>query len=437
MRMTVGFAGLALAGLAVLVPPPVHCAEIVGYYPGWKSAGFAPSAANIDARKLTVLMYAFLDTCRDGRHGNPDPATGGLAPCQDAAGAPAHPADGTLVLADAVKDGANLRALVALKQANPKLRVLLSVGGWNWSNQFSNLAAEPAARAAFVASTLALLRRFELDGVDIDWEYPGAVGVACTVGQVCERAADKQNYVTLARELRAAFDAAGRADGKRYLITIAAGANASFVADGPQGSAWIKALAASLDWINIMSYDFHMPWEKNSGHLAALDADPADPLKDGGLYGMASVRRYLAAGVAPQQLVLGLPFYGYGWKGCAPGAAGDGQYQVCAGAADGGNDGASSYSFGHLLQRGLLLADGQGRYTVGGKGYVRHWNAKAQAPYLHHAGSGNWISYEDEASLRAKAAYIRSAGLRGAMFWELSADGGQTLGGALAEALAR
>jgi chitinase len=105
---------------------------------------------------------------------------------------------------------------------------------------------------------------------------------------------------------------------------------------------------SSGDWYgpNISSGGRNMPWEKNSVHLAALDADPADPLRDDGLHGSASVRRYLAAG---------------------------------------GNDGGSSYSFGHLLQQGLLLADGRGRYTVAGKGYVRHWNAKAQVPYLHHA----------------------------------------------------
>ena len=428
----------ALAGAQAAGPGPgvtPGTPEIVGYYPGWKSAGFAATAANVDAGKLTMALYAFLDVCWGGRHGNPEPSVNDVAPCQDAAG-DATSADGALVLRDAAMDGANLRALVALKRKHPRFKVVASVGGWNWSNRFSDLADAPAARASFVASSVRLMRRFGLDGVDIDWEYPGEAGVPCVAGAVCARPADKQNFILLARELRAAFDAAGKADRKHYGITIAAGGNANYVSGSSGGDAggadgpWIAELARSLDWINIMAYDFHMPWERHSGHHAALAADARDPAAASAFHASGAVRRYLAAGVAAHQLVLGVPFYGYGWKGCAPGPDGDGQYQACDGGVTDGIGGGNSYGFGDLLKQGKLTPA-----FDGGNGYRRYWNAAAGAPYLYHPADGIWISYEDPASLRDKARYIKAQGLRGAMFWELSADGGQRLLRALSAAL--
>ena len=401
---------------AVLAALPAAASEVVGYYPGWKSDVFPVTAANVDAGKLTMALYAFLDVCWDGKHGNPEPSVNYVAPCQDAAGDPVS-ANGALVFRDARSDGDNLRKLVALKKGHPAFKVVVSVGGWDWSNRLSNVADSVPARANFVASSVKLMRRFGLDGVDIDWEYPTEAGVPCVEGAVCARPMDKQNFIKLARELRIGFDTAGRKDRKHYSITIAAGGNANYV-NNAGGSAWIKELSNSLDWINIMAYDYHMPWEKNSGHHSALKADAKDPVTANGFYAEASVRRYLDAGVWAQKLVLGVPFYGYGWKGCAAGPDGDGQYQACDGGATGGVNGGNSYGFSHLLKQGYLTPSFEG-----GKGYQRYWNASARAPYLSNAAEKVWISYEDQQSLKEKAAFIKAQGLRGAMFWELSADG--------------
>ena len=405
---------------ALSVAPAAGAVEVVGYYPGWKSNIFPVTAANVDAGKLTMALYAFVDVCWDGKHGNPEPSVNYVAPCQDAAGDP-QSANGALVFRDAVSDGANLRKLVALKKAHPAFKVVVSVGGWDWSNRLSNVAQSPEARANFVASSVKLMRRFGLDGVDIDWEYPTEAGVPCVAGAVCARPDDKQNFIKLARELRIAFDSAGKKDRRHYSITIAAGGNANYVNDAGS-SAWIKELSQSLDWINIMAYDYHMPWEKSSGHHAALKADAKDPVTANGFYAEGSVQRYLSAGVAAEKLVLGVPFYGYGWKGCAAGPDGDGQYQQCDGGATGGIDGSNSYGFSHLLKRGYLTAAFDGGY-----GYRRYWNASARAPYLYNATEQVWITYEDPESLKEKAAYIKAQGLRGAMFWELSADEGHQL----------
>ena len=102
--------------------------EVIGYYPGWKSAAYPVTTVNVGADKLTMALYAFIDVCWDGKHGNPEPSVNYEAPCQDAAGDPVS-ANGALVFRDAVSDGANLRALVALKKQHPKFKVVVSVGG--------------------------------------------------------------------------------------------------------------------------------------------------------------------------------------------------------------------------------------------------------------------------------------------------------------------
>jgi chitinase len=410
-RRAVAALALPLAGCAA-VAPPAPSYEIVGYYPGWKGA------LDADASQITVLNYAFLDICWDGQHGNA--AGGGVFPC-------AAP-DGAVVVDNPPADEMNFARLRALKRANPRLRLMASVGGWTRSNRFSDMATDAPTRAAFIDSTLAFLRRQGFDGIDIDWEYPVSVGLRCARGDNCDRATDKRNFIALGREMRAVLDAAGAADGKRYLFTIAAGADREFLYE--RGAAWLPELAQSLDWINLMTYDYHGTWELSAGFVAPLYADPLDPTPEKNAD--ASLTLYLAAGIAPAKLVLGVPFYGKGWQGCAPGPKGDGLYQPCAALADVPE---AAYEFATLTEKGYLARDDFGRYVRGGLGYTRHWNSAARAPYLYNPADGLFIAYDDEASIREKTRYAAAKGLRGVMFWELNADRHRVLGRVIAEDL--
>jgi chitinase len=301
--------------------------------------------------------------------------------------------------------------LAQLKSRHPHLKLMASVGGWTRSYGFSNMAAAPATRATFIESSIAFLRRYGFDGIDLDWEYPTRIGVPCAAGQTCERAEDKRNYLALVRQLRAALDAAGRSDARRYLATIAAGADREFLYDGASAG-WMVEMAKALDWINLMTYDYHGTWEKRSGLLA----------------GMADVERsislYLAAGVPAGSLTLGMPFYGKGWVGCSPGPRGDGLEQECSGPAP--HPPESTFEFWRLRREGYLDES---------RGFERHRSGASRAPYLFHASSGTFITYEDADSIRAKVGYLRSRGLRGAMYWELSADHEHELGRAVAREL--
>ena len=384
------FLALAVLAAGCATVQPAARYEIVGYYPGWAGK------INVDARQLTVLNYAFLDICWDGRHGNP--ASGGLARCKDIDALPIDPPNGSVVVSDPAIDSPNLASLPALKAVNPKLKLVASVGGWTRSNRFSDMAADPGTRANFIGSTIAFLRRHRFDGIDIDWEYPTSIGLRCAAGDhPCDRATDKQNFVALARELRSALDFAGAADGKRYLSTIAAGADRNFVFDPGGSSAWLVELARSLDWINLITYDYHGTWETSSGLIAPLYRDAADPAS---VNADATVTLYLQQGIPAGKITLGEHFYGKGWTGCSAGPKGDGLYQPCTGIVE--DPPEATFEFAYLTGKGYLSRDARGKYTLGGLGFTRHWNDSARVPYLYNPSTKVFISYDDEASIHVK-----------------------------------
>ncbi|GGH12933.1 hypothetical protein GCM10008013_05640 [Paenibacillus segetis] len=411
--------------------------EIIGYFPSWaayNTPSFTP--ANIDATKVTVINYAFLDICWNGRHGNPSTSSDNPNPntwtCQNGDGTPNNAPNGSIVLGDPMTDGTadggynQLVKARQLKNTNPNLKLFASVGGWTWSNQFSNTANDPVTRGNFATSAVNFLRQYQFDGIDIDWEYPNSIGVPCASGQTCQRTADKANYILLLQTLRQALDTAGQQDGKHYYITIASSANSSFLADAGGTNNWLSKAAQYLDWINIMTYDYYGPWDATSGIVSPLYNDPANTNGNSQFNINSTVTNYLNKGIPANKITVGEPFYGYGWTGCNAGPNNNGLYQSCTGAATGGSDG-STYDFAYLQSTGILSADSTGKYTVAGQGYTRYWNSVTQTPFLYNPTTKIFVTYDDEQSIHLKNEFIKTKGLRGAMFWELNADKNRSL----------
>jgi len=325
----------------------------------------------IDARKLDAINFAFAQV--DAAHGIFLP--GDTAP-------------------------AALAGLAALKHGNPNLRLLLSVGGWGAGN-FSEAAATDAARATFAESAARLVVQHRLDGIDIDWEYPTLPGPG-----ISHSPADRENFTRLLQAVRARLDALGAAEGRRYLLTIAA-------ADGEAARGLdLPRIAPLLDWINLMTYDFFGSLTATTGHHAALGRSASAPAE--ARTTVAAVDEFLAAGVPAAKLNVGAAFYGRKF--------------VRVQRADHGLHQAYGEHAAFLSWREL-----QADY-IGRNGYVRYWDEDAQAAWLWNDADASFVTYEDPQSLRAKAAFVRERGLGGVMYWEHRQDDG-TLLDALREGL--
>jgi len=287
------------------------------------------------------------------------------------------------------QDDLNLATLVGLKKQNPSLTVMVSVGGWLWSGIFSDLALTKESRATFIDSVAAYLDRHQLDGLDIDWEYPGLPGY-----ETHFRAEDKQNYTLLLKELRVRFNGLEKHLHRRLYLTVAAGASSEFLAHTE-----MKEAQKYLDTINLMAYDYYQASDGVAGHHAPLFTNPADPKK---ISGDRSVLEFEQAGVPAAKIVLGVPFYGRTW-GAVP-ATNHGLYQP-------GTVTTPSYAPYGLGPDELLKA-----------GYVRYWDSVASAPYLYNAEKQIFVSYDDPQSLALKCNYVLSHKLGGVMFWDYEDD---------------
>jgi len=375
--------------------------NIVTYYTAWSvyDRNFKPS--DIDVSQITHINYAFSDLCWRGN------GTGATA-CQDT-NIPLqkdYVFDGEMVIGDHEVDLANFAELAKIRDNNPHLSLMISVGGWSWSKNFSNMASTEVTRRAFANSVVDFLREYRLDGLDVDWEYPVEGGE----GYNSRRPEDKQNFTLLMQTVREALDAAGSEDGRYYLLSIASGQGDNFVVNADLANS-----SQYLDYINIMTYDYSGSWDVNAYHNAPLLYDKNNPDSNAPRFNVnGGVTGHLNGGVPNYKLTLGLPFYGKGWIGCPP----DGQYQLCAG--------GSIPNFGTWESRTFDFSDIEDHY-VNENGYVRYWNEAAKVPYLYNSEKQAYISYNDEISMMYSASYVKSLDLAGVMSWEISGDRNMTL----------
>jgi chitinase len=291
-------------------------------------------------------------------------------------------------------DDQNLASLVALKKQNPSLTVLVSVGGWLWSGAFSDMALTQASRAAFIQSVVEFVGHNQLDGLDIDWEYPGLEGSTKHF-----RPEDKQTYTLLLKELRARFDELEKQLHRPLYLTIATGASPEFLAHTE-----MDKVQRYVDTVNLMAYDYYEPdSDATTGHHAPLFTNTADPKK---VSANGSVQAYEAAGVPAAKIVLGVPFYGHVW-GQVP-AANHGLFQP-----------------GKNVKNPWVQYGGVDAMLK--SGFVRYWDPEAKVPYLYNAEKQMFVSYEDPESLAMKCKYVLSQQLRGVMFWDYESDPTGTL----------
>nr|WP_173715407.1 glycoside hydrolase family 18 protein [Clostridium beijerinckii] len=258
-----------------------------------------------------------------------------------------------------IPDYQNLMNLVSLKSQNPKLMVILSIGGWG-AEGFSDAAYLESSRSSFANSCLDIVNKYGIDGIDIDWEYP--VSGSCNLIKCTPK--DKENFTLLLKSIRNKI-------GTNKILSIAAGADKFYI-----NNVEINGIVNICDYINLMTYDFGY-----NTHNANLY--PTSSPYGSGFSCDESVNIFLQAGVPAMKINLGIPFYGY--------------------------HGHEYLSYGNLLEN-----------YINKNGWTRYWDYEAKAAYLKNDDS--FITYEDEESIDYKIKYIKSKGLGGAMFWEYNQD---------------
>ncbi|MBS9766250.1 MAG: glycoside hydrolase family 18 protein [Flavobacteriaceae bacterium] len=343
--------------------------NVVAYVAGYRDFDFS----TIDAERITHINYAFANVI-DGK----------------------VQFDTTNIDNTSLKSS-DLKILQQLKSKNPDLKILVSVGGWTWSGNFSDASLTEESRKKFAESCAIFVEKYGLDGIDIDWEYPNQEGAGNT-----HRPEDKRNFTLLLKEVRNALNNLEKKENhqKHYLQTIATGANKRYIDNTELGEA-----QKYLDFINIMTYDFYNGWHKTTGHHANFKPS-ATPDKDMNSV-VNAVKLHLEAGVPKSKLNVGIPFYGRKWEG-VQNAENNGLFQpaTTVGMID--------------FYRNITK-------NINQNGYTRYWDKKAQVPYLWNPTEKIFISYEDEQSITFKINYIKELGLAGAMFWEYSDDKDKTL----------
>jgi len=302
-------------------------------------------------------------------------------------------------------DSENFAYLNGLKKDNTSLTVLVSVGGWLWSTNFSDVALTPHSRRVFIQSVMDFLDRYRLDGLDIDWEYPGMPGAGHPF-----RPEDKRNFTALLKNLHSEFKRHAKKTHLRLFLTFAAGASEEYIAHAELGK-----LQKYVDTVNLMAYDYYEPTSSRiTGHHAPLFTNPADPAH---ISADASVQNFEEAGVPASKILLGVPFYGHTW-GHVP-ESNHGLYQPGQPAPQG----YSSYA--------VLTS------AIGSSGFTRYWDSISSVPYLYDPVNQTFVSYEDPESLALKSEYVLAHGLAGIMFWDYESDPSGQLLAAINQALHR
>ena len=410
--------------LPLLAALPLLCVSVVsanslmsvGYFNGGGdvTAGPGGDINKLDVRQITHLNYSFGLIYNDEKDETNDAL-------KDAARL--H----QIWLSPKVQS--DLEIIPTLRKQNPNLKVLLSVGGWG-ARGFSGAAATPETRAVFIRSAQAVVAKYGLDGIDLDWEYP----VNGAWGLVASQPADRDNFTALLKELRAAF-------GQKKLVTIAVGANA----ESPKSWVDVKTIAPLLDYINLMTYDMAYGTQYFNANL--YDSTQWPTVANADKYSVDFVvNNYLAAGLKPSQMNLGIGFYGRVPKrSVEPGidwSKADAQKNPVTQPYFGEPELALFKSLGVDLSKDTyvkyndivskLLNDPQKRFT-------EHWDDQAKVPWLSVQSSDGKplfaLSYENPRSVSIKADYIKRKGLAGAMFWEYGADDHNQLAKQLAESL--
>ncbi|KAJ7241937.1 chitinase [Mycena haematopus] len=368
------------------------------WYAGWHadaSPAFPVSA--VSWGKYTHLVYAFAETTPDVR---------------------------AITLQGS--EPAVLPKFVKAAHAN-NVKASVSIGGWSGSIYWSSNVASARNRTLFVKTVVDFAKKYDLDGLDFDWEYPASQGIGCNI----VNAHDTANFLSFIKELRA--DPVGA-----KLILSAATAIAPFSNPAGNPSAHVSAFADVLDYIAIMNYDINGPWSAAVGPNSPL-TDACAPSDYQAGSAVSGVQAWHAAGIPLNKIVLGVASYGHSFSVAKADAFEKGSktqlalyppfnasiyptgdtWDDAAGVDECGNFSPQGgvIDFWGLIQQGYLTKTG-----APAKGVPYLYDNCTQTPYVYNTTTQVMISFDNKPSFAAKGKYIKSKGLAGFSIWEAGGD---------------
>ena len=344
----------------------------------------------------------------------------------------------------------NFGALVQLKQLNPNLKVLISIGGWNpptYNTLFDQAASTETQRQAFVSSCINMFISGNIasgvstgtlfNGIDLDWEFPNAN--------------DTANFTALLTEFRTEMNTLTGTTGQTYqlLADLAAGPSTPGAAadsgnDGGYNTINISAVAAELNYMNIDGYNYDGDWTNATNDASALFDETANPL-----YGTpaddidATVQYYMSQGAPASKYTMGFPLYGAGWAGGLTSANG-GMYQNATGVTDGSGATTTNGTSPVYNANGVgycssgenqgspaagcdyLLTDGLATYgtivNLLSNGFTPTYDSTRCAARMFNSTTSTAFSYDNATSVQCKVNFIKSNGFAGGYVWALKDD---------------
>jgi chitinase len=291
-----------------------------------------------------------------------------------------------------------------LKKKNPNLKYSFSVGGWTLSSFFSDMVKDLEMRKEFINSAIDFIDRFPMfDGIDIDWEYPGAAG---NVGNHYDPENDGPNYALLINELRIALDMKFGENNKT--ITIAMSADVE-----KMEFSYIAGLKnAGLDSIFLMSYDFFgTSWSLSLAHHTNLENSQLSNFS-----ATKAVNYLISQDIPPSMIHLGIANYG---RAAAEADLPSLRYNIQGNALGSFENGA--YEFFDLIKNAFDL---EGNLAQGKNDFTLMTDTDANADILYNNNTQHFISLETPRTAKNKGLYVKSMGLAGCFSWSVDQDDG-------------
>ncbi|KAJ2063484.1 hypothetical protein GGI17_001700 [Coemansia sp. S146] len=382
----ISFAAALLVGLTIQLIPTLAADVVFGYLPTWQT----DKAEGVDLTKYTHITIAF-----------------------------AIPDESGQITMDN-RDG--MMREWAPKISDSHAKVLVSLGGWTGSKYFSPILKDPKKRNRMIDQMMQWMQEYGFDGWDVDYEYPGRQGDSCHAFDARE---DTPNFLQFLKDLRHRIDSEFGAGTK--MITVATRFQPF---DGPQGPmSDVSEFAKYVDYFNPMLYDFNGVWSDTTGPNAPLDYTKGKALQ---FSFKSSIQSWIDAGIPASKINAGLPFYGRTVTANGDMANSRDMYQPLSKTiprGDGDDKEESDISCGgpklfsgiwkyaNLRSEGVLDAPDSATAP-----WARQYDNATNTPWLFNKETRDFVSYDDTASIGAKAEFAAEKGLAGVMIWPITND---------------